>query len=204
MLALKQFFAGRKCTVLLLDDMSSEAAGLHVKTIVHGVLSLTQSAPAYGADRRQLRILKLRGAPYRGGYHDFCVETGGLRVYPRLVAGEHHRDYASGLISSGIPTLDDLLGGGLDRGSSTLVMGPARAGKTSLAMHYAVKACEESSRVAMYIFDENRGLLLRRRGSMGQRIVEHVATGLLHIQQIDPAELSPGALTFRSASKSSS
>jgi circadian clock protein KaiC len=149
MLALKQFFAGRKCTVLLLDDMSSEAAGLHVKTIVHGVLSLTQSAPAYGADRRQLRILKLRGAPYRGGYHDFCVETGGLRVYPRLVAREHHRDYASGLISSGIPTLDDLLGGGLDRGSSTLVMGPAGAGKTSLAMHYAVKACEEGSRIAL-------------------------------------------------------
>lgn len=197
MLTLKQFFAGRRCTVLLLDDMSSEAAGLHVKTIVHGVISLTQAAPVYGADRRQVRIVKLRGAPFREGYHDFCIETGGLQVYPRLVAGEHRREYDSGLVSSGIPTLDELLGGGIDRGSSTLIMGPAGVGKTSLAMHYAVKGCDEGAHVAMYIFDENRGLLLRRRGPMGQRIVDHVEAGRLHVQQIDPAELSPGALTFQ-------
>ena len=111
MLALKQFFAGRKCTVLLLDDHSSEAAGLQVKTIAHGVISLVQAAPIYGTDRRQIRLLKLRGASYRGGYHDFCIETGGLRVFPRLVAAEHRRTYTAGVLSSGIPALDELLGG---------------------------------------------------------------------------------------------
>ncbi|WP_447980670.1 ATPase domain-containing protein [Candidatus Nitrospira bockiana] len=196
MLALKQFFAGRKCTVILLDDMGSEAAGLQVKTIVHGVISLTHSAPSYGGDRRQLRLLKLRGVPFRSGFHDFTIETGGVRVFPRLVAAEYRTDQPMEVLTSGIEGLDALLGGGLDRGSSTLIMGPSGCGKTSLSLQYALAACDRGEPVTSYIFDENRALLLRRRGEIGRRINEHVKRGLFQIHQVDPAEMSPGQLSF--------
>jgi len=135
-LALKQFFAGRQCTVLLLDDRTSTDGDLQVQSIAHGVLMLEQMAMDFGAERRRLRVVKLRGSRYRGGFHDFNIQTGGLEVYPRLVAADHRRAFAQESVSSAVPELDALLGGGLDRGTSTLVMGPAGCGKSSVAAQF--------------------------------------------------------------------
>ncbi|HJU06540.1 MAG TPA: ATPase domain-containing protein [Nitrospiraceae bacterium] len=196
MLALKQFFAGRKCTVLLLDDRASEGFGLQVNTIAHGVINLEQIAQGYGGDRRQLRVMKLRGVAFRSGIHDFDIARGGLRVYPRLVAAEHQKEFLQEQVSSGIREIDDLLAGGLNRGTSTLIMGPAGAGKTTLVLQYAAAACDRGEPVASYIFDENRGLLLQRPGELGERIRTCEASGLLKVHQIDPAEMSPGEMAF--------
>src|SRR4029079_2386203 len=137
-LALKQFFIGRKCTVLLLDDRTSEGSDLQLQSIAHGVISLEQLAPLYGAERRRLRVMKLRGTSYRGGYHDFAIREGGLCVFPRLVASEHREPFPQERVKSGVSALDTLLGGGPDRGTSTLLMGPAGSGKSTIAVQYAV------------------------------------------------------------------
>src|SRR5687767_8471059 len=139
-LAFKQFFTGRQCTVMLLDDRTSAQTDIEVKSIAHGVISMEQLSPEYGSERRRLRVLKLRGKPYRGGYHDFRIVKGGLLVFPRLVAAEHHQEFRRDMISSGVPPLDDLLGGGLHRGTSTLIMGPAGSGKSSVAVRYVAAA----------------------------------------------------------------
>src|SRR5206468_4843225 len=122
-LALKQFFTGRECTVLLLDDKTSESEDLQLQSIAHGVLSLEQLSPEYGAERRRIRITKLRGQKYRGGYHDFVIERGGIRVFPRLVAAEHIRRQQRGLLKSGNAELDALMGGGLQYGTSAVLLG---------------------------------------------------------------------------------
>src|SRR3954447_15191002 len=132
-LALKQFFIGRQCTVLLLDDRTAETTDLQLQSIAHGVVSLEQLAPEYGAERRRLCVQKMRGRKYRGGFHDFRIVRGGLSVYPRLIAAEHHEDFEDMAIVSDVPELDTLLGGGLDRGTSALVLGPAGVGKSTLA-----------------------------------------------------------------------
>jgi circadian clock protein KaiC len=191
-LALKQFFAGRQCTVLLLDDRTSEVGDLQLQSIAHGVVTLEQLAPEFGAERRRLRVVKIRGVHYRGGYHDFVIERGGLKVFPRLVAAEHRHDFKEEEIKSGIPELDDLLGGGLDRGTSALFMGPAGSGKSSLAVQYAVAAAERGETSAIFVFDESQRTLLMRSAKLGMNLKDHVKTGRISIQQVDPAELSPG------------
>jgi len=196
-LALKHFFAGRRCTVLLLDDFSSDKRDLQLHSIAHGVISLQQLALDYGAERRRLRIKKMRGIKYRGGYHDFIIETGGIKVFPRLVAAEHHKPFIGELTKSGSPELDALLGGGLERGTSALLVGGAGVGKSSIAVTYAVSAARRGERVAIYAFDEGLGTLFARAAGLGVNLHDYVNQGLVSIQQIDPAELSPGEFAQR-------
>jgi circadian clock protein KaiC len=191
-LALKQYFAGRQSTVLLLDDKVYDGQDLQVQSLAHGVVSLEHLAVEYGAARRRLRIIKLRGSRFRGGYHDFNIETGGVVVFPRLVAAEHHHKFVKESIQSGVKELDSLLGGGLDRGTSTLVMGPAGSGKSTLAAQFAVAAAARGERAAVFIFDELRETFIARSAGIGIDMQSYVDNGLLTIQQIDPAELSPG------------
>jgi circadian clock protein KaiC len=191
-LALKQFFTGQQSTVLLLDDKVMDGQELQVQSIAHGVVSLEHLAVEYGGERRRLRIIKLRGARYRGGYHDFNIETGGVRVFPRLIAAEHRRDVMKGSVSSDVPALDSLLGGGLSRGSSTLMLGPAGSGKSSLGAQFAAAAAKRGEPVAAFIFDEIIETYIARSAGMGTDLKQHVESGLLRLQQVDPAELTPG------------
>jgi circadian clock protein KaiC len=191
-LALKQFFAGRKCTVLLLDDKSSDQADLQVRSIAHGVLTLEQLSPEYGAERRRLRVVKLRGKRYQGGYHDFTIVKGGLDVFPRLVAAEHHADFKRDPVASGVKPLDALLGGGLDPGTSTLIMGPAGSGKSTVAIQYVVAAAARGEHATIFAFDESRTTLLSRSAALGVDLGPHIDAGRVTVQQIDPAEMSPG------------
>jgi circadian clock protein KaiC len=192
LLALKQFFRGRRCTVLLLDDLTSSGRDLQVQSIAHGVMLLEQLTPEYGADRRRLRILKHRGRRFRGGYHDYLIGTGGLRVFPRLVAAEHRAPTQERKSSSGIEPMDALLGGGLERGTSTLIVGAAGTGKSSLAARFVVAAAERGEKSAMFIFDESAHTLLSRMKGMGVDLAACRDSGMVAIRQIDPAELTPG------------
>ncbi|HEX8456951.1 MAG TPA: ATPase domain-containing protein, partial [Pyrinomonadaceae bacterium] len=196
-LALKQYFAGRQCTVLLLDDRTATDSDLQVRSIAHGVLELEHLALDYGAERRRLRIVKLRGSTYRGGFHDFRIERGGVVVYPRLVASEHAREFKREMITSGVAQLDTLLGGGLDRGTSTLVLGPAGSGKSSIAAQFAAAAGERGEHAASFIFDEGANTYLSRAAGLGREMRKQVEAGQMTLQQIDPAELSPGEFAHR-------
>ena len=194
-LALKQFFAGRRSTVLLLDDRTSADADLQVQSIAHGVVMLEQLALDYGAERRRLRVSKLRGSRFRGGYHDFTIRTGGVEVFPRLVAAGRHVEFEPGSVGSGVAELDALLGGGLDRGTATLILGPAGSGKSSVAAHFAAAAAARGERAASFIFDEGINTYLHRAAGLGADLRAEVAAGRLKVQQVDPAELSPGEFT---------
>lgn len=196
-LALKHYFARQDATVLLLDDMTAEADDRTVHSVAHGVLQLEELAPLYGAERRRIRVAKMRGQRYRGGFHDFTIRTGGVAAFPRLVALEHHKIIARDDLSSGIPALDALLGGGIARGTSLLALGPAGAGKTLIAMRFAVAACERGERVVAYLFDEDVELLITRAEVLGMPLRRHRTEGLLHIEQVDAAELSPGEFAHR-------
>ncbi|MDB5336012.1 MAG: kaiC 1 [Planctomycetaceae bacterium] len=196
-LALKQFFIGRNCTVILLDDRTSEGSDLHLQSIAHGVISLEQMAPVYGAERRRLRVMKLRGTDFRGGYHDFTIQRGGIEVFPRLVASEHSEAFGREHIKSGVTALDRLLGGGLDRGTSTLLVGPAGSGKSTIAVQYAVSAAERGDHAVIFAFDESKATLRARTQGLGITIDEGDGQGQVQIHQIDPAELSPGEFTHR-------
>lgn len=191
-LALKHFFASRSCTVVLLDDLSSSQDDLQLHSIVHGVVLLEQLAIEYGAERRRLRVMKMRGIPFRGGFHDFVIETGGLTIFPRLVAAEHHKDFIGEYTPSGNAELDQLLGGGLERGTNALLIGGAGVGKSSLALTYAIAAAERGEHAAFLAFDEGRGTIEARARALGLPLEKHVEAGLIRFQQIDPAELSPG------------
>lgn len=193
-LSLKTFFSTRKCTVLLLDDRTSDPGDQQLQSIAHGVITLQQLAPAYGGDRRRLRIAKLRGAAFRSGYHDMTIETGGVRVYPRLVAAEHPATFQRVPTPSGMRELDALLGGGIDRGTSTLVLGNAGAGKSSIVLQYATAAANRGERAAIFAFDELRTTAIYRARALGMDIDRHLESGAIRIQQVDPAELSPGEL----------
>jgi circadian clock protein KaiC len=194
-LTLKQFFAGRCCTVLLLDDTVSRDSDLQLQSISHGVLSLERLGQEYGVSRRRLNIVKLRGSKFREGYHDYVVDTGGIRVFPRLVAAEHRQDHIRWQASSGIEELDLLLGGGLESGTSTLITGPAGSGKSSLSGAYLLAAARRGQRGKAYIFEETRQMFLDRMAGIGMDLTEYVNSGLIAIQQVDPAELSPGEFT---------
>jgi len=191
-LSLKTFFATRDCTVLLLDDKSEEAGDQQVESIAHGVIELDHIRPEYGSARRRLSVLKLRGVRFRGGYHDYVIQTGGLEVFPRLIAAEHHADFPRESISCGVAELDRLVDGGLDRGTSTLFLGPAGSGKSTLAIQFAAAAARRGEQSALFAFDENVGTILARANGLGMNIKPLIDSGKLRIQQVDPAELAPG------------
>ncbi|GAB2508304.1 ATPase domain-containing protein [Lysobacter humi (ex Lee et al. 2017)] len=196
-LALKQYFVGQQCTVLLLDDCASAEHGLHVHTIVHGTISLHQLNPEYGGDRRRLRVTKFRGRRFASGYHDYQIETGGLRVFPRLVAADHRREAIQECVSSGSVELDSLLGGGLHRGTSTLLIGAAGTGKSSLATACALAATARGEKAAIFTFDETIRALVTRSRSIGFDVDARIDDGSLRVESIDPAELSPGEFAHR-------
>jgi circadian clock protein KaiC len=191
-LALKQFFAGRDCTVLMLDDQTGGVEDDHLQSIAHGVISLEQLANQYGAERRKLRVNKMRGVAFRGGYHDFSIRRGGLDVYPRLVASEHQSSFQDLDVTTGNPGLDDLLGGGLPVGTSTLLLGPAGTGKSTVTTQFAMAAAARGERAAIFTFDENVGTFHSRSRKLGMDVTSTIASGLMTLQQVDPAELSSG------------
>ncbi len=196
-LALKHYFARSKATVLMLDDLSSEANDRTMHSVAHGVVRLEELSPEYGAERRRLRVIKYRGQRYRGGYHDFVIDTGGVRVFPRLVSAEHKRSFERGILPSEFPELNALLGGGVERGSSVLILGPAGTGKSLLALTFVVGAINRGESAAVFVFDEELGLLFERSLGLGIDLQAMVDTGRLAIEQIDAAELTPGELSAR-------
>ena len=196
-LALKHYFARSGATVLMLDDLSSEANDRTMHSVAHGVIRLEELSPEYGAERRRLRVVKYRGQRYRGGYHDFVIATGGVRVFPRLVSAEHRKPFKREILTTQSLELNALLGGGVERGSSTLILGPAGTGKSLLALNFVVGAIDRGEKAAMFVFDEELGLLFERAKGLGIDLQALVDTERLLIEQIDAAEMTPGELSER-------
>lgn len=196
-LAIKQFFARHDATVLLLDDLTSDIEDKTVHSIAHGVIRLQELAPNYGAERRRLRVMKYRGQKYRGGFHDFMINTGGLRVFPRLVAGEARSRQARRQVPTDYPALNALLGGGVESGSSTLIVGPAGTGKSLIAITFALAAIKRGEKAALFVFDEELGLLFDRMAALGIDLERLREEGKLCVEQIDAAEVSPGEFAHR-------
>jgi len=196
-LALKHYFARSGATVLMLDDLSSEANDRTMHSVAHGVIRLEELSPEYGAERRRLRIIKYRGQRYRGGYHDFVINTGGIRVFPRLVSAEHYKAFDREVLATESTELNALLGGGVERGSSVLVLGPAGTGKSLLVLTFIAGAISRGERAAMFVFDEELGLLIERAKGLGIDLQQMVDSERLVLEQIDAAELTPGELSER-------
>lgn len=196
-LALKQFFAGRRSTALLLDDLTSRSHELQVHSITHGVIVLERLVREYGAERRRIQITKMRGANFRGGYHDVVISKGGLSVFPRIAIDDSAGSLSGQMASSGVPALDALLGDGVHRGTSMLLVGPAGAGKSSLSTQYALAALERGETAAIYTFDESRSTLIERSKGLGMNLEPHFASGRLIIEGVNAAELSPGQFAHR-------
>ena len=199
LLTLKQQFAKFESTVLLLDDKVNAAGVIdpHVLSLTHGVIDMEQLSPDYGTSRRRLRVSKLRAVKFREGYHDYNIATGGLRVFPRVIASEHRTDFRHGPVSSGIKELDALFGGGLDRGTTTLMLGQAGTGKSTLALQYAVQMADQGERSMIFTFDETRSVMLSRAKALGFKLEKAIESGTITVQQVDPAELSPGEFAVR-------
>jgi circadian clock protein KaiC len=191
-LALKTYFSNRKCTVLLLDDKTAADHDLQVQSIAHGVISLEQLQPEYGAQRRRLQVLKCRGVDFRGGFHDYAIHRGGLRVFPRLVAADHRHAHGRTRLASKIEGLDRLLGGGIEEGTSTLIVGAAGTGKSSVAAQFAAAAAARHQRSALFLFDESPYTLVSRCDELRIGLRAGIDAGMIVIQQVDPAELMPG------------
>src|ERR1700744_5596328 len=196
-LALKHYFAQNNSTVIMLDDLTTEGMDRAVHSIAHSVIHLDQLAPVYGGERRRLRIVKCRGQNFRSGYHDYIIRSGGIDVFPRLVAAQHRTGFAGKLLQSGIPEIDHLLGGGVTTGSSTVLVGPAGTGKSLLSLHYLAAAVERGERGAMFVFDEELGLLISRAKGLGIDLEAMQKSKRLCIEQMDAAELSPGEFSHR-------
>ncbi|MGA0530835.1 ATPase domain-containing protein [Hansschlegelia sp. KR7-227] len=199
-LALKQFFAPLDVTVFIVDDLTGEEVGqrdAHLHSLCHGVITLQRLTLEFGAARRRLEVQKLRGVDFIGGYHDFVIRKGGLEIYPRLIASDHEEPFIGDPVQSGVTELDELMGGGPRRGTTTLVSGPAGAGKTTISLQYIFAACERGERCAIYEFDERIGTMLSRSKAMGLDLARHIEAGRLAIQQIHPAEISPGEFAWR-------
>jgi len=200
LLSLKQEFARLGSTALLLDD-KMDRAGVrtdpHVMSLSHGVIEMEQLSPDYGTARRRLRVFKLRGIKFREGWHDYSILTGGLQVFPRLIAAEHHTEFKREPAPSGIKELDSLLGGGLDRGTTTLILGAAGTGKSSLALQFASRFADQGERALVFTFDETREIMLARARALGLSLDKHIESGLIKVEQVDPAELSPGEFAVR-------
>ena len=195
-LALKQFFAGRGCTVMLLDDMTATDHDLHVQSIAHGVILLQHLSPEYGAERRRVRVLKYRGSKFRGGYHDYLIRRGGLVVFPRLIAAETRQPSGCAKLASEIPELDDLLGGGVEEGTSTLIVGGAGTGKSTIAAQFVTAAARRGQKSIVFAFDESPNTLFSRCEGLNVPMKQYVDAGMIAVRQIDPAELTPGELSF--------
>jgi len=199
LLNLKQAFAKHGATVLLLDDkMDKTGVGVdpHVLSLTHGVVEMEQLSPDYGKSRRRLRVSKMRGVKFREGYHDYTIVTGGLEIFPRLVAAEHHQDFERTPVSSGVAGLDLLLGGGLDRGTTTLLIGPAGSGKSSVATQYAVQMARTGEPSIIFAFDETLGIMTARAEALGLPLKQQIDKGIVKARQVDPAEISPGEFAF--------
>ncbi len=193
-LALKQFFSSRQCTVMLLDDNSTEREDHQVRSIAHAVVSLEQLHSDYGSARRRLVVVKYRGKQFREGFHDYKIVRGGLNVFPRLVASEHSHPAVQARIASGIDALDQLLGGGIEKGTSTLFVGAPGTGKSTIAMQFAIAAARRGECAALFIFDESINTLCTRGEGMGMHMRPFIDSGHIRIKQVDPGELSPGEL----------
>jgi circadian clock protein KaiC len=191
-LALKQFFSTQECTVLLLDDRSAASSDQQLHSIAHGVIRLEQLPQDFGKERRRTSIIKMRGIKFRGGYHDYVLDTGGIKMFPRLIAAEHATDFVPVVNSTGSPGIDALLGGGLTAGTNTLMVGPSGIGKTTLSARCALSALERGDSAAIYLFDEGLGTFLARCAALGMNLNGHIASGRLKLQHVDPAELAPG------------
>jgi circadian clock protein KaiC len=196
-LSLKHYFARTGSTVLMLDDLTSDTHDKTVHSVAHGVIRLEQLAPDYGAERRRLRVIKYRGQSYRGGFHDMVIKEGGVVVFPRLVSAEHKKAFSREPVQSESAELNQLLGGGVERGSSTLVLGPAGTGKSLLSLTFAVQAVRRGEIASMFIFDEELGLLFERAKGLGLDLAELQKTGRLFLEQVDAAELAPGEFAER-------
>lgn len=193
-LALKQFFAGQGSTVMLLDDMTVADHDLHVQSIAHGVILLQHLSPEYGAERRRLRVIKYRGSEFRGGFHDYLIKRGGLVVFPRLVAAESRQLSTSRRLASDVKELDELLGGGVEEGTSTLIIGGAGTGKSTIAAQFCCAAAARGEKAIIFTFDESPNTLYSRCDGLNVPIRRHVESGAIAVRQIDPGELSPGEL----------
>ncbi|MEH3120656.1 MAG: AAA family ATPase [Sphingomonas phyllosphaerae] len=196
-LALKHYFAKSHATVLMLDDLTTDTNDKTVHSVAHGVIRLEELAPEYGAERRRLRIIKYRGRRFRGGYHDATIETGGLHVYPRLISSEHRTSFAREVVTTASAELNQLLGGGIERGSSVLVLGPAGTGKSSIALNFIQTAVTRGESAVMFVFDEEIGLLIQRALGLGVDLQAMIDDGKLVLQQVDAAELSPGQFSAK-------
>ncbi|WP_206069393.1 ATPase domain-containing protein [Novosphingobium olei] len=196
-LALKHYFARQKATVLMLDDMTTELTDKTVHSVAHGVVTLEELQREYGPERRRLRVVKYRGRRFRGGFHDFTIETGGVRVFPRLVSAEHHRPMLRDNVTTDIAPLNVLLGGGIERGSSVLILGPAGTGKSLLALTFISSAVGRGEKAAMFVFDEELGLLIQRAKQLGIDLQDMIDNDHLVLEQVDAAELTPGEFADR-------
>ncbi len=196
-LALKHYFSRSGATVLMLDDLSSEAEERTMHSVAHGVIRLEELSPEYGPERRRLRVLKYRGQRYRGGFHDFVIATGGVKVFPRLVSAEHRKEFKREVVATTSPELNALLGGGVERGTSVLILGPAGSGKSLLSLSFIAGSIERGENAAMFVFDEELGLLVERASNIGVDISGMMERGQLFIEQIDAAEMTPGELSAR-------
>ncbi len=191
-LALKQFFNGRRCTLLLLDDRTAEGPELQVQSIAHGVVSLDHRSPAYGRSLKQLEVVKFRGSDFRSGLQDYTIRRGGIEVFPRLAAREHRNGFQAAPVPSGVAALDALLGGGIDRGTTALLVGPPGTGTSTVALQFAAAAASRGDHAAVFSFEETRGILLARAASLGMAIREGFGPGQVSVREIDPAEITPG------------
>jgi circadian clock protein KaiC len=196
-LSLKHYFAKHGATVLLLDDLTTDVLDKTVHSVAHGVLRLEELAPTYGPERRRLRVLKYRGQGFRGGFHDFVIERGGVRVFPRLVSAEHKTNFARDTVQTGLGELDALLGGGFERGASTLILGPAGTGKSLLALSFIEAAVARGENAVMFVFDEELGLLFSRAIGLGINIQAMIDSDRLIVEQVDAAQLTPGEFSHR-------
>jgi circadian clock protein KaiC len=197
LLSLSDQITKRRCTGLLIDVEPEGIQGQVAETLVSGVFVLDQLSPEYGGERRRIRVRKLRASASIGGYHDMSIAKGGVQVFPRLVASSHRARHSSDELRSGIPELDALLGGGIDRGTSTVLMGPAGTGKSTVAAHFAVHAASMGDKAVILCFDESPTNLLIRTKSLGIPLQQYVDTGTVQIFAVDPAEFSPGELAYR-------
>ncbi|WP_334268441.1 ATPase domain-containing protein [Edaphobacter sp. HDX4] len=198
-LALKRHFASRNCTVILLDDRTAEGStsDLQLESIAHGVIKMMSLERDFGIKRRRMEVDKLRGSSFREGFHDYTIKTGGLEIYPRLIASEHKPGFERKNVPSGLPELDELFCGGIDTGTSTLLIGPAGCGKSTIALRYAVSAAQRGEKAIIFTFDEALATLIERARALGMDPKPLMEAGLLDIQQVDPAELAPGEFISR-------
>jgi circadian clock protein KaiC len=197
-LSLKRHFAGKNCTVMLLDDRTAEGShDLQLQSIAHGVVLMQSLERDFGIKRRRIEIRKLRGSSFREGFHDYTIETGGLSIYPRLIAAEHKPGFERKRVLSGIKELDSLFKGGIDTGTSTLFIGPAGCGKSTLALRYAVSSAQRGEKSVIFTFDEALATLFERAKGLGMELAPLLAGGKMEIRQIDPAEVAPGEFVSR-------